>query len=107
MDLDIRGTDDCFPMTAILEKAFEAHRQGDLAEAERLYRQVLRTRPSTAAALHFLGLVLIQRGEIEAGAKLIRRAIALHPNDAPAHANLGAALILRNDVTNATAALQR
>jgi len=54
-----------------LQKSLElglAHQSaGRLAEAEALYRQILEQRPDSADALHFLGIVLAQRGELGAG----------------------------------------
>jgi predicted O-linked N-acetylglucosamine transferase (SPINDLY family) len=63
------------------------HQQGRLADAERLYREVLEHRPSHFDAWHLLGLVAAQTGRSERGVELITHAIALDPNVAVAHSN--------------------
>ncbi len=69
------------------------HQQGKLADAARLYREVLRHHPNHFGALHLLGVIAIQTRQPEQGADLIRRAIGLDANVAAAHSNLGTALL--------------
>ncbi|MEP7182938.1 MAG: tetratricopeptide repeat protein [Betaproteobacteria bacterium] len=75
-----------------LDDAIVRHRQGDLADAERRYREILALDPAQPDALHLLGVVLHQTGRHEAAVDLIRRALAIVPDDANAHSNLGLAL---------------
>jgi predicted O-linked N-acetylglucosamine transferase (SPINDLY family) len=80
---------------------------GQLSEAEALFREVLREEPSNADALHFLGVVLGQRGGAAAAVEKIRQAIALRP-DAPAfHNNLGMALKSAGDLAGAIQSYRR
>jgi protein O-GlcNAc transferase len=69
------------------------HRQGDLAAAERIYREALQSDPNHFDATHMLGVVLLQRGQTEQGVVLVRRAIALNGRIASAHNNLGKGLL--------------
>lgn len=68
------------------------HQQGRLAEAERIYEEILRCQPSHFDALHLLGVVSYQTGRAERGVKLIRQAIMLNAKVVDAHSNLGNAL---------------
>jgi predicted O-linked N-acetylglucosamine transferase (SPINDLY family) len=71
------------------------HQQGRLADAERIYQEVLERLPGHFDAWHLLGLVAAQTGRSERGLELITRAIALDPNVAVAHSNRAKAL---NDI---------
>ncbi len=57
--------------------AFSNHQAGLLADAENGYRTVLEARPDHVDALHYLGVLLHQRGENEEAAKLMDRALGL------------------------------
>lgn len=76
----------------MLVKAVRCHHAGQLAEAERHYRQVLERQPDSADALHLLGLLGLQTGRYEAAAELIGQAIALGVDDADPYNNRGEAL---------------
>src|SRR5438552_2708454 len=66
----------------MLMAAHRHHQAGELAPAEDLYRRVLGIDPQHAMALHFLGVLLHQKGQSEAALELIRRAIA-HQDGVP------------------------
>jgi protein O-GlcNAc transferase len=72
-----------------LQRAVAAHRAGQLAAAESLYRQALEVRPGDADALHLLGVLMGQTGRLEPGIALIRRAVEIDPRAARFHCNLG------------------
>jgi len=80
-------------LQARFEQAARLHRQGRLAEAEPIYREVLRQQPDHFDALHLLGVIAIDTRRAEDGAGLIKKAIALNGHDAFAHNNLGKALL--------------
>jgi tetratricopeptide (TPR) repeat protein len=69
--------------------AIQAHRDGDLDTAERLYRAILRAEPKHFDATQLLGAVLLVRGRHKEAGQLLRRAIAFNPNVAAVHNNLG------------------
>ncbi|MGA2441512.1 MAG: tetratricopeptide repeat protein, partial [Tepidisphaeraceae bacterium] len=79
-----------------LQQQFESgvshHQAGRLAEAERIYRQVLAQQPNHADALHRLGVLAFQVGRLDAATDLIRQAIANCSTNASYYCNLGNAL---------------
>jgi protein O-GlcNAc transferase len=75
-----------------IELALQHHQSGRLAEAEALYREVLAGDPEDVDALHFLGVIALQRGDPLRAAEMISRALARNAGNAPAHNNLGTAL---------------
>lgn len=70
-------------------RALQLHQAGRVAEAERIYRQVLAQQPNHVDALQNLGIIAQSVGRYDAAADLIRRAIALKPDYAQAYSNLG------------------
>ncbi len=72
-----------------LAQAISAHNAGRLADAERIYREILRRQPDHVEALHLLGVLGHQAGHSAGGAEMIEKALALKPNHAEAHFNLG------------------
>ena len=71
----------------MLRQAWALHQQGQLAQAETLYREVLKMQPENADALHFLGVLESQQGRREAGLSLIDRAVAMNPRNTAAFYN--------------------
>ena len=80
------------PLQASFEQALALHEQGRLAEAERIYRDVLQRQPNHFAALHQLGLIALQTRHTERAVELIGKAIALKPDFAQAYCDHGIAL---------------
>jgi len=76
-----------------LEEQFESgvshYQAGRLAEAERIYRQVLAQRPNHADALHRLGVLAGQTDRLDEAVNLIRRAIAISSTNATYYNDLG------------------
>jgi predicted TPR repeat methyltransferase len=87
-----------------VKHAVTLHRSGKLDEAERRYRSVLKQEPDHPDALHFLGLLLHQRGDTAAGTDLVRRATVAAPDYADAFNNLGNLLKLAGQFEAAEAA---
>ncbi|PTB18430.1 hypothetical protein C9I57_22785 [Trinickia symbiotica] len=79
-------------MDTLFARAFAAHRDGRLAEAERDYRATLDADPAHADALHLLGVLRHQQGRHAEAADLVGRAVELRPDDAGLQLNLGNAL---------------
>jgi predicted O-linked N-acetylglucosamine transferase (SPINDLY family) len=75
-----------------LQNAVVLHQRGQLAEAERIYREVLKIVPDDFNATHLLGVALVQRRQSAEGELLLARALKLKPNDASALNNRGLAL---------------
>jgi tetratricopeptide (TPR) repeat protein/SAM-dependent methyltransferase len=74
---------------ALFSTAFRHHKSGQLAEAERLYWDVLAVEPRHAHALHFLGVLRHQAGDSGAAVELIGQAIAVNSAIPDFHFNLG------------------
>jgi protein O-GlcNAc transferase len=72
-----------------MQLAMQNHQAGRLAEAEKFCRQALSRQPENADALHLLGVIATQVGQLDAGVELIRRAIAINPAMPHYHINLG------------------
>jgi Tfp pilus assembly protein PilF len=87
----------------LLDMAVRSHQNGDLRQAETLYRQVLRVNPHHIQALHNLGVTLKGQGLLAEAALCYREALLLDPANSAAHYNLGN--ILREQGSWAEAAL--
>jgi predicted O-linked N-acetylglucosamine transferase (SPINDLY family) len=72
---------------SLIDQAVALHRSGRLADAERLYCEVLAANPGDFAARHFLGVVHAQQGRPGEGLAQIDAALALRPDDAEALLN--------------------
>jgi tetratricopeptide (TPR) repeat protein len=90
-----------------IDAAAQLHRAGQLAEAERRYRQVLAVQPDNPDALHLLGVLRSQQGREEVAADLIRRAIARNPGQPMYHGNLGLALSRLDRLDEAIACFEK
>jgi tetratricopeptide (TPR) repeat protein len=75
-----------------LAQAVTLHRQGDLAQAEKIYARILKVRRDHFDALHLLGLLKHQTGKTGEAYRLISAALAVNPRSADARANLGLVL---------------
>lgn len=81
------------PATAArFREAGERYRAGDLAAAERLLEEVVRTAPGFARGFFLLGTIAGQTGRFEAAAAHLERAVALRPGDLDSQRNLARAL---------------
>ncbi|MGP2493403.1 tetratricopeptide repeat-containing sulfotransferase family protein [Mesorhizobium sp. PUT5] len=75
-----------------MRQALALHQARRWAQAEELYRQVLKARPDHAAAAHFLGLLLHQTGRSGDGLALIEQSVRVEPKNADFLNNLGTVL---------------
>ncbi|MEA2779956.1 MAG: hypothetical protein QOK29_1500 [Rhodospirillaceae bacterium] len=73
----------------VLQQALRSHQTGDLATAERLYRQILAQAPRQFNALHLLGVIRAQQQNFKEAERLIAKAVESDPTSAEAHNNLG------------------
>jgi len=73
----------------VLTQAVRLHQAGSLAEAERLYRQILAIQPDHADGLHLLGLIAYQSGRPALAVDCISKALAAKPDFPEAYSNLG------------------
>jgi protein O-GlcNAc transferase len=77
---------------SVFQNALAMHQRGQLGEAERLYRQVLRLDADDFDAIHLLGVIFVQRGQFVEGERLIRQALEIDPSEPGALNNRGIAL---------------
>lgn len=96
-----------FTQEAKFNQGLGLHQQGRLADAERIYRQILQREPTNVPALHMFGVVALQTGQLERAVRLIGRVIALEPDNAVAHNNLGLALQELKRLAEAVASYDR
>lgn len=80
------------------------HGAGRLNEAEALYRQALAQDPESIDALHFLGVIALQRGTPSLAIELIAKALSRNAANAPAQNNLGLALVAQGRKAEAVSA---
>lgn len=69
--------------------AVQCQKNGQLADAEALYRKVLELKPDHPDALHYSGVLAHQQGRSEEAIALITRSLDLAPNQPDWHSNLG------------------
>jgi tetratricopeptide (TPR) repeat protein len=94
-------------MALLLANALAEHQAGRLAEAEKIYKQVLDIQSDQFDSLHLLGVILFQRGDPAASVEQIDRALKRNPNDAAAHNNRGNALLALRRFDEALASYDR
>ncbi len=85
-------------------EAVARHQAGDLATAERLYRNVLDTTPNHPGAMSNLGVLVARSGNFSEAARLYTAAISANPKQLDAHFNLGNLLRKQNRPREAAAA---
>jgi predicted O-linked N-acetylglucosamine transferase (SPINDLY family) len=83
--------DEVMVATGVFEQAVAHHRVGQLAEAERLYRQVLSENPDHGDALFLLAGLDLHSGRADAAVEKLNRATAVSPDNAAYFTNLGEA----------------
>jgi Flp pilus assembly protein TadD len=76
-------------MKTAIDQAIAAHQEGKLIEAEKLYREILKTQPKLGAIHCNLGSLLYVQGRFNNAEVSLRKAIELKPDFAEAHNNLG------------------
>jgi predicted O-linked N-acetylglucosamine transferase (SPINDLY family) len=90
-----------------MQLAVQRHRDGQLSEADSLYRQILTERPDHPDALHLMGVLASQAGRHDVAVQLIGRAIAINAGSAAYFINLGVALAELGRLDEAVAAYRR
>lgn len=97
--------------TQALHRGVAAHKQGELDEAERLYRAILQSQPNRtpsshginviAVAYNNLGFVLEHKGDLDATIESYRLATQIKPDFHEAFNNLGSSLQRKGDLNAA------
>ena len=87
--------------------ALQHHQQGQLAQAEALYRKVLDASPKHANALHYLGVIYHQNKQHDLAVKTIAEALSIEPNNSDFLSNQALALKAAGRLEDAIKTLQR
>lgn len=90
-----------------LQQALQLQRQGRLADAERLYRQVLKQKPDHPDALHLLGVLIADAGHPDKALPLLKRATEVSPRQSAFFYNYANALRRSGALTEAVAAYEK
>jgi CelD/BcsL family acetyltransferase involved in cellulose biosynthesis len=103
---NLGGKLDARSVPTVLHRAMELQRMGQLAGAERGYRQVLDVDSRNAKALYLLGQLMARRGDHVMAAKHFKAVTRLMPDFAVAWQSLGKALQARQDWAGAANAFR-
>jgi predicted TPR repeat methyltransferase len=82
-------------------------KNGQLADAEEVYRQILEKAPDDPDVLHYSGVLAHQQGRSDEAVALIERSLDLEPNQADCHSNLGIIFKAQGRLDDAIAAYER
>jgi tetratricopeptide (TPR) repeat protein len=78
-------------MRELFQKAVQLHRQGNLVQAEAMYRTILRQMPKEAEVLNAIGMLLQQRGAANEAIASFRKALKSRPESEHISLNLAEA----------------
>jgi predicted O-linked N-acetylglucosamine transferase (SPINDLY family) len=79
-------------LASAFSQALALHQAGRLAEAEKIYGQILKVHPKHFDSLHLVGVIYLQRGNHVESVRQIDLALKINPKAAYAHNNRGLAL---------------
>jgi tetratricopeptide (TPR) repeat protein len=96
-----------FTQADLYERGGEFLRAGRLAEAEKAYREHLKTHPKHVEALANLGSVLSRKEDFPQAIVQFQKALALRPTLAPLHLNLGLAYFKTRDWARAASEFEQ
>jgi len=88
-----------------LQKAVEAHKAGQVQEADRLYTAILKAQPKHPDANHNMGVIAVGVGKIDAALPFFRTALEANPNVAQFWLSYIDALIKMEKLEDAKSAL--
>jgi len=92
---------------AVLNQAIAFHQTGNLADAERLYLELMTAAPREAAAPHLLGVVRAQQGRNSEALELIGKALEIRPDAPEMLSNYGNVLKTQGRFAEALASYER
>lgn len=75
-----------------IEAALALHQQGQLDQAEAIYKQILQTQPQHFDALQLLATIALQKNDFKIAIDLFDQALKINPDFADAHNNRGTSL---------------
>jgi tetratricopeptide (TPR) repeat protein len=89
-----------------LAEAAELHRNGKHAEAEAIYREILRSDPGNVTAIRLLAMVAMKLEQYRDAVVLLQKALELAPDYTAARLDLGTAQMELNRFEDAVATMQ-
>ncbi|ALL62940.1 TPR repeat protein [Paraburkholderia caribensis MBA4] len=93
--------------TPAVDHALALHRAGQLDRAEQAYRAILDAQPDDANTLYMLGVLYLQRTDIERAIECFDASLALRPDDADCLNDRGIAALSRSDNEGAAGFFRR
>jgi predicted O-linked N-acetylglucosamine transferase (SPINDLY family) len=84
-----------------LQTAFSLHQTGNLYEAAKLYRELIKTNPNNFHALHFLGVIEATLGNIDQAKLLMARSMPIQPPNIQFIENYATVLLQAGDFESA------
>jgi predicted TPR repeat methyltransferase len=94
-------------INSLFSSALRKHLDGNLKEAESLYRKILLAVPGDAQTKHYLGYLLQQTDRLQEAFEQLTGAIALDDLHAEWHFNLGIVLVRQGQVSGAIEAFSK
>jgi tetratricopeptide (TPR) repeat protein len=91
----------------IIQLAIQHFRSGNLQEAERLLKRILRYQPENAEVLHILGVIYFQSEQYDLAIQNINKSIAIDKNQSEAYSLLAVAWQKKGNVEQASICYQR
>lgn len=91
----------------IFAVALQHHQAGRLADAEKIYTEILRVDPNNVSCLNNLSLLASRLGRVDEAVALLKRACALAGATAEAHMNLGNLLQAQGQIGEAVACYEK
>jgi protein O-GlcNAc transferase len=80
---------------SLMKQALELQRQGRLADAEKIYQQIIALAPTQPEAYDLSGVIARQTGRLDVAEDRMRRAVALSPKDVNFQINLAGTLLMK------------
>ena len=93
-------------VSGLMQQALAHHRAGQLAEAQKIYTQILNIDAQHADSLHLLGLIAMAASNYKVAEELIRKALAVNSSFI-FHSSLGSALKSQGKLDEAVESYQR
>ena len=90
-----------------LKKGIEAHKAGQVQEADRLYTSILKAQPKHPDANHNMGVLAVGVGKIEEALPFFKTALEANPDIGQFWLSYADALIKLNRIAEAKAAFNR
>ena len=84
-----------------MRRAISFHKNGQLDQAEEIYKNVLISDPQQSDAQYLLGIISLNKGNYEAAIKLIDKAITIDPTKAPYYNDCAQAYTALGNTENA------